>query len=66
MSSLGIIAPILLENNAGEMHHPAAEGCVPRSCSHCVHQTAAKRFGERFIARGTFFFFFFAYHTGAP
>ena len=56
MSSLGIITPILLENDAGEvhqLHHPAAEGCVPRSCCHCDHQMAAKRFGERFIARGT-------------
>ena len=42
-----------LENDAGEMHHPAAEGYVPRSCRHCDHQAAAKRFGERFIAMGT-------------
>ena len=56
VSSLGIITPILLETDAGELHqlhHPAAEGCVPRSCSHCDHQMAAERFGERFIARST-------------
>ena len=35
-----------------EMHHPAAEGCIPRSYRHCDHQAAAKRFGERFIAIG--------------
>ena len=49
VSGLGIITPILLENDAGEvhqLHHPAAEGCVPCSCSHCDHQMAAKRFGS--------------------
>ena len=49
---LDIIAAIRLENDVGEVHHPAA-GCVPRSCSHCDHQATAKRLGERFIARGT-------------
>ena len=36
---------------------PTAPSCCrrmcPRSCSNCDHQMAAKRFGERFIARGT-------------
>ena len=53
---MGIITPILLENDAGkvhQLHHPAAERCVPCSCSHCDNQMSVKRFGERFIARGT-------------
>ena len=32
VSSLDIIIPILLENDAGkvhQLHHPAAEGCIP-------------------------------------
>ena len=50
LGSLGIIAPIWIRD-AGEVHHAAAEGRVPHSCSHCDHQVAEKRFGERFIAR---------------
>ena len=37
----GHLAPSWLEGDAGEVHHPAAEGCVPRSCSHSDHKVAA-------------------------
>ena len=53
MSSLGITVLIWLEDDAGEVHHAAAEGCVPRSCRHCDHQVAAEAVREGFIARGT-------------
>ena len=41
LGSLDIIAPIWL-SDAGEVHHPAAEGRVPHSCRHCDHQVAAE------------------------
>ena len=50
MGNLGIIAPIWI-GDAGEVRHPAAEGRVPYSCSHCDHQVTAEAVRRQFIAR---------------
>ena len=44
-----------MEYDAGEVHHPDAEGCVVCTLfmSHCDHQAAAEALREAFIAKGT-------------